>query len=57
MLGASLESVKYKNYKLEAAAEKAACAALDPKQNKSKIVLLSDYSLKFSAFKRFGGKF
>lgn len=57
MLGTSLESVKYKNYKLEAAIEKAARAALEPEQNKSKIVLLSDYSLKFSGFKRFGRKF
>lgn len=39
------------------AAEKAARAALEAEQNKPKIVLLSDYSLKFSGFKRFGRKF
>lgn len=43
--------------KEEAAAEKAARAALEAEQNKPKIVILSDYSLKFSGFKRFGRKF
>lgn len=40
-----------------AAAEKAARAALKAEQNKPKIVLLLEYSLKFSGFKRFGRKF
>lgn len=40
-----------------AAAEKAARAALEAEQNKPKIVVISDYSLKFSGFKRFGRKF
>lgn len=40
-----------------AAAEKAARAALEAEQNKPKIVLLSEYSLKFSGFKQFGRKF
>ena len=43
--------------KEEAAAEKAARAALEAEQNKPKIVILSDYSLKFSGFKQFGRKF
>lgn len=43
--------------KEEAAAEKAARAALEAEQNKPKIVVISDYSLKFSGFKRFGRKF
>jgi|GEM_PF-4108527 len=40
-----------------AAAEKAARAALEAEQKKPKIVLLSEYSLKFSAFKQFGRRF
>ena len=40
-----------------AAAEKARQAAIEAEQNKPKIVVISDYSLKFSGFKRFGRKF
>ena len=40
-----------------AAAEKARQAAIEAEQNKPKIVLLSEYSLKFSGFKQFGRKF
>lgn len=43
--------------KEEAAAEKAARAAFEAEQNKPKIVVISDYSLKFSGFKQFGRKF
>ncbi len=40
-----------------AAAEKAKQAAIEAERNKPKIVILSDYSLKFSGFKQFGRKF
>lgn len=40
-----------------AAAEKARQAAIEAEQNKPKIVILSEYSLKFSGFKQFGRKY
>lgn len=40
-----------------AAAEKTRQAAIEAEQNKPKIVILSEYSLKFSGFKQFGRKY